>query len=81
MSMKQSNGTKRTAAVEKLKRDGATADQIKSFLRGWDQLNRLAEQQGNENGCVDIRTRQTSNLDRRQRQATRNQHGTGEEIF
>lgn len=56
MSMKQSNGTKRTAAVEKLKRDGATADQIKSFLRGWDQLNRLAEQQGNENGCVDIRT-------------------------
>ena len=56
MSMKQSNGIKRTAAVEKLKREGATADQIKSYLHGWDQLNRLAKKQGNESGHVDIRT-------------------------
>lgn len=37
MSMKQSNGTKRTAAIKKFKREGATHDQIKSYLHGWDQ--------------------------------------------
>jgi len=39
MSMKQSNGIKRTAAVEQFKSEGATADEIKSYLRGWDQWN------------------------------------------
>jgi len=39
MSMKQSNGIKRTAAVEQFKKNGATADEIKSYLRGWDQWN------------------------------------------
>lgn len=38
-------GTKRTRAIGKLKKSGATQDQIRSFLRGWDQLDYLVEKQ------------------------------------
>jgi hypothetical protein len=36
-------GTKRASAIRKLKKSGATQDKVRSFLRGWDQLDYLVE--------------------------------------
>ncbi len=33
------SGHERSAVVDRLKKEGKTPDQIRSYLRGWDQLD------------------------------------------
>lgn len=35
----QTLGQKRSLAIERMKKEGKTPDQIRSYLRGWDQLD------------------------------------------